>query len=220
MKKLQDLIHPVTQQLKASSSDTQTQAGATDSNLNQEQIQAITYLFGAFELAYHNQFKKAFGEHETLNSAKRLWAMQLAPYSAVVIKRTADKLIKQNTFLPSLPELIKHCDLDPGAHGLPDAYSAYVEACRATNPKRNFKWSHNAIYWAGRTTGWFLLSSEPEQVALPQFEKNYQKLCDKVKSGESIPAPQYQDTPKLEKLPPSKEEQLKHLEALRKSTGI
>lgn len=183
-------------------------------------VAAITYLFGAFELAYHNQFKRAFGDLDSLKSAKRLWAMQLARFKPEQIKRATDQAIQTNKFMPSLPEIVQMCEHDLSEYGLPDDYSAYVEACRASSPKERYSWSHPAVYWAGRATGWFLLQSEPEPKVLPIFKRNYEQLCTKVRNGESLKIIVNEETPKLESIPLPKEEQIQHLEALRKKTGL
>ena len=70
--------------------------------------------------------------------------------------------------------------------GLPNARRAYVEACTAPAPKNAFKWSHPAVYYAGKAAGWQLLASEPEQVALPLFEHHYANCCDRVVRGEQL----------------------------------
>jgi hypothetical protein len=183
-------------------------------------VAAITYLFGAFELAYHNQFKRAFGDLESLKSAKRLWAMQLNRFKPEQIKRATDQAIQTNKFMPSLPEIVQMCEHDLSEYGLPDDYSAYVEACRASSPKEKYKWTHPAVYWAGRATGWFLLQSEPEAKVFPIFKKNYQQLCAKVRDGETLAIQVTSDAPQLESIPLPKEEQIKQLEALRKLTGL
>ena len=231
MKKLQEIINPVTQQINPSANASRTPAGQTTSNSNnsssQEQqapkadmIAAITYLFGAFELAYHNQFRRAFGDMDSQNSAKKLWAMQLARFKPEQIKRATDQAIQTNKFMPSLPEIVQMCEHDLSEFGLPDDYSAYVEACRANSPKENFSWSHPAVYWAGRSTGWFLLQSEPEQKVLPIFKKNYEKLCRKIRDGETLELPVHNDVPKLTSIPLPKEDQIKHIERVRKLTGL
>lgn len=183
-------------------------------------VAAITYLFGAFELAYHNQFRRAFGDMESLNSAKKLWAMQLARFKPEQIKRATDQLIQSNKFLPTLPEIIQICEHDLSEHGLPDPYSAYVEACRASSPKEAYQWSHPGVYWAGRATGWFLMHSEVEQKVLPIFKKNYEQICLKVRSGEDLSISRHDESKQIERIPLPAEEQLKNLEALRKNTGL
>ena len=177
-------------------------------------------MFGAFELAYHNQFRRAFSDINSLNSAKKLWAIQLSRFKPSQITRATDQLIQSNKFLPSLPEIIQLCEHDLTEYGLPDNYSAYVEACRASSPKESFGWSHPAVYWAGRATGWFLLQSETEQKVLPIFKRNYELVCAKVREGQSMEMPNRDDTPRIERIQLSKADQLKRLDALRKKTGL
>ena len=70
--------------------------------------------------------------------------------------------------------------------GLPDPKAAYREACHAPSPKSAYQWSHEAVYFAGKETGWFLLLNEPESVSFPIFEYHYSLLIKKVMCGEKL----------------------------------
>jgi len=117
--------------------------------------------------------------------AKRLWAKLLADYSGQVIMRAAEKTVKDSTYLPNVHEVLMRCDI-ADVHGLPSTHAAYMEACRAPSPKREYSWTHPAIYYAGRASDWFFLANEPEAVAFPVFKRNYELLLQRIQQGEEI----------------------------------
>jgi hypothetical protein len=65
----------------------------------------------------------------------------------------------------------------------------------APAPKDRQRWSHPAVYHAGKATGWFELSSFPEDQIYPRFKTFYAGFCDRVAAGEKL------DTPMMEALP-------------------
>ena len=146
---------------------------------------AINQIFELFRFNYHNQFLKAFPDLNTLNMAKRLWLRLLSDYSADVIMRAAEKAVKENSWLPNVHEVLARCDI-ADVLGLPSAHAAYVEACRAPSPKKEFPWSHPAVYFAGRATDWFFIANEPEEKVFPVFKRNYDLLMQRLQQGESL----------------------------------
>jgi len=94
------------------------------------------------------------------------------------------------------------------------------EACLAAEPRHAQRWSHPAVYHAGRETGWFLLASTPERKAFPLFESNYQAICERLANGEVLELPTPATATTRAPAPPSPEEQHEHLEQLRRQTGI
>lgn len=85
----------------------------------------------------------------------------------------------------SLPAFRELCRSTP-ATGLPPVEAAYEEACLAPSPKIRAKWSHPAVYHAGRLTGWSDLHAQPRDVMLPRFRYNYDVLKRRVAAGEDI----------------------------------
>jgi hypothetical protein len=65
-------------------------------------------------------------------------------------------------------------------------HAAYVEACRAPSPKKEYNWSHPAVYFAGRATDWFFIANEPEEKTFPVFKRNYDLLLQRVQAGEKL----------------------------------
>lgn len=153
-----------------------------------DRVDAINQIFAEFEFAYHNQFHKAFGDTESLMIAKKYWLGSLEQYSPIQIVHAAKQVIRTQDYLPSIAALVKACEQGLDLFGLPSPRQAYIEACGASSPKRDFPWSHEAVYLAGQAAGWFVLANEAEARALPLFEYHYQLLCRRVINGERLEA--------------------------------
>lgn len=180
------LLNRVTQQLKQASADSATPVGQSSQRPpSDDQVSAINQIFELFRFNYHNQFLKAFPDLDTMNMAKRLWMRLLSDYSGEVIMRAAEKAVKESSWLPNVHEVLARCDISE-VLGLPSAHAAYVEACRAPSPKKEYQWSHPAVYFAGRATDWFFIANETEQKAFPVFKRNYDLLLQRVQAGEKI----------------------------------
>jgi hypothetical protein len=128
--------------------------------------------------------------------------------------------VKSSEFLPTVSAVVKACQSGVDLFGLPNTRQAYFEACRAASPKSAQQWSHEAVYYAGRASDWFVLANEPESVAYPVFEYNYQQMCQRVMQGEKLCIEQ----PKaLEQTPGKKltpEERHQRMVELRKEVDI
>ncbi len=172
-----------------------------------DQIDAINRVFAELELAYHNQFHKAFASEQNEQMAKQLWFDTLRGFSAAVILDACRAAIAESEYLPSLHKLHFHCTRQMARFGLPDTLSAYQEACNAPSPKANFAWSHPAVYYAGVASGWQMLSGEPQARMLPLFEQHYQRLCERVMQGETLPNPEQVRLPRQSDRPPLSGEQ-------------
>ncbi len=155
-----------------------------------------------------------------LNQIKKLWLDSLTQFEPDTIRRGARKVIEQSEFLPTLNRMMRACQGDPEAFGLPDAHSAYVEACRAPSPKAAQHWSHPAVYHAGSASDWFFLASSAEKVAFPVYERHYQRLCEKVMNGVELPLPQAPALPETTETPLSADENHQRLEALRRELDL
>lgn len=177
-------------------------------------------MFALFRINYHNQYYKAYSDTQVLNQIKKLWLESLTQFSPDSIRQGARRVIESSEFLPTLNRMIRACQGDPAHYGLPDAHSAYVEACRAASPKAAQNWSHSAVYHAGLASDWFFLSSSPEKVAFPVFERHYRRLCEQVMAGTQLPQPQVPALPETTETPLSKEENQKRLKALRKELDL
>jgi len=125
----------------------------------------------------------------------------------------AKRAILQSEYLPTVHKMLQLCAA--GGNGLPEARAAYREACNAPSPKANFKWSHPAVYHAGRESNWFFLANNPESVAYPVFAEHYRKICARVLEGEKLAAPEQLKLEDNPGEPLSKEENAMKLAALR-----
>ena len=178
-----------------------------------DQLSAINQIFELFRFNYHNQFLKALPDLDTMNMAKRLWLRLLGDYSGEVIMRAAEKAVKENGWLPNVHEVLARCDVAE-ILGLPTAHAAYVEACRAPSPKKEFNWSHPAVYFAGRATDWFFIANEPEEKVFPVFKRNYDLLLNRIQNGEDLEIDLPRALPKETTTPLSRDEQKDRLKNL------
>jgi hypothetical protein len=186
-----------------------------------DQVDAINRIFAELELAYHNQYHKAFSHEDSVTLAKQLWLDTLRAYSPEVMLKACRAAIAASEYLPSLHSIQKHCLEQLQVFGIPDAYSAFREACNAPSPKRNFAWSHPLVYHTGVASDWFFLANNPESKTLPVFEHHYQLLCQRALNGEEFTVeaqPALADEVQGPVL--SKEERLQKLHALRKESGV
>lgn len=178
-----------------------------------DQLSAINQIFELFRFNYHNQFLKAFPDLDTMNMAKRLWLRLLGDYTGEVIMRAAEKAVKENSWLPNVHEVLARCDVAEVV-GLPSAHAAYVEACRAPSPKKEFNWSHPAVYFAGRATDWFFIANEPEEKVFPVFKRNYDLLLNRIQNGEDLEIDLPRALPQETTTPLSRDEQKDRLKNL------
>ncbi|MEX0738810.1 MAG: replication protein P [Pseudohongiella sp.] len=163
-----------------------------------DQVDAINQLFAEFELAYHNQYHKAYGDPDRLVLAKKYWLECLADFHPQQLVTAARRLVKTQDYLPTISAVIRACEESYGLFGLPSERDAYTEACRAPAPKAAYAWSHPAVYQAGKSTDWFLLATEAEDKVFPVFAYYYRQLCQRVIRGEDLQEP---IAPALEKDP-------------------
>jgi len=76
----------------------------------EQAINAINQMFAEFELVYHNQYQKAFSTKEKEDWAKKLWFSNLKDFTAEEILNAAHKAIKTSSFLPTVHDVLKHCE--------------------------------------------------------------------------------------------------------------
>lgn len=178
-------------------------------------IDAINQCFALFQLNYHNQYHKAYGTSTNLNHAKRLWLEMLGRFEPDAILRSAKAVIETSEYLPTLRTMIIHCEKFSDINGLPDAHSAYIEACRAPSPKSDYAWSHPAVYHAGRASDWYFLQTTAEAVAYPVFKGHYDDICAQIRAGARLEIPKRAALPAETESPLPPEENVERLAALR-----
>lgn len=152
-----------------------------------ELIDAINQIFALFRINYHNQFYSAFADTGLLDQAKRLWLESLRHLEPGVLLMAARELIESEPYLPTLSRMLSACDDRLAMLGLPHPRDAYREACNAPSPKEAQRWSHPAVYHAGRTLGWYRLRTATERATWPEFQRVYRECCRRALAGE-IPA--------------------------------
>jgi len=185
----------------------------------QHMIDAINHCFALMSVNYSNQFAKAWKTNDDLRAIKMLWFKGLAGFSPETIKLAMESLIKTSEYLPTLSAMIEACGRE-SALALPDSHSAYLEACRAPSPKALHSWSHPAVYYAGKASDWYFLSSTEEAKAYPVFKRNYDEICKEVMAGKilpeiNIPAIEYQIPQRL-----SRDENMSRMREFRSTLGL
>jgi hypothetical protein len=204
MQKINQLLDRTSKKLEKNSSKSPTEVGQNkrvaavmtdrvaepEANFGDEDgmdhVDAINQIFAEFEFAYHNQFHKAFAEAESLVIAKKYWLSSLENFTPLQIVQAAKQVIRTQDYLPSIAALVRACEQGLDLFGLPSARQAYLEACAAPSPKREFHWSHEAVYHAGKASGWYLLANAAETTAFPVFDYHYALLCQRVIRGETL----------------------------------
>ena len=221
MKDNKDILHQIEQRIVPSPKGYQTTAGRPDKLLSGTQKERLTDAINqAFELLrvnYHHLFFSAYDEMDALDAAKRLWLENLSLYSPKTIITATHNVIKQSDYLPTISQLVRQCQQIDSGLIIPDVHTAYVEACTASSPKQNYPWTHPIIYFAGRNSNWFFLTSNPESIAFPVFKRHYQQLCQRLHSGESLPTIKPLVPKEISAEPLSKIENAKRMDMLKKS---
>ncbi len=210
---------PVEQALQSARSSQAATADTATAKPTEAHVEAISHLFTELELAYHNQFHKAFPDHQSLSMAKQLWLRLLAEYQPQHIALAGRKAICANTFLPTLHNLREYCD-QAATQGLPDVKAAYIEACMSQEPRTEVNWSHPIVYYAGKATDWFFLQGQTEAQTFPVFERNYELLKERVRKGEVLHPPVAKAIEKQAAAPLSTEQQKDKLKALREQLDL
>ena len=214
MKKADSLIPSITRQTAGESRPAHKAAAAPAGH---DHVDVINQVFAELELAYHNQYHKAYGQEGSVGVAKRYWLECLSPFSPEIILTAVRQVVKTREFLPSIASVVQACEEALTHYGLPSSHDAYVEACNPPNPKAEFPWTHPAVYLAGKQTGWFDLANKTENQVFPYFEQHYRALCQRALNGEEltfeIPQALASDASKVL----SSEENKKRMAALRKT---
>jgi len=188
MKKADTLTGQITRKVtaaKAGVAEVSANA-ASNKSAGHDHVDAINQVFAELELAYHNQYHKAFADKESLGVAKKYWLQCLGHFSPELILKATRKVVTSQQFLPSIATLVQACEEAMSLYGLPPARDAYVEACCAKHPKAEQSWTHPAVYLAGKESGWFDLENQIEAQAFPLYEQHYKKLCQRVLHGEEL----------------------------------
>jgi len=183
-------------------------------------IDAINQLFAEFELAYHNQYYKAYSTEERLILAKKYWLACLSEFSPRQIVAAGHNLVRSQDYLPAISAVIRACEEGIALFGLPAPRDAYMEACRAPAPKADYPWSHPAVYLAGRAADWYFLATEAEEKTFPVFAHYYRDYCQRVIHGEKLETPAVAALVNNPGRPLSNEEQQRRMALLRQELDL
>jgi hypothetical protein len=209
-----DLIQRVARDLEASQTTSATAAGPSR-EISEQQIDTINQVFALFRLNYHNQFYAAYPDNEQLNQVKKLWLDALARFPIEQVLRGARHAIETSEYLPTLNRMLESCHDSLREYGLPDARSAFVEACRAGTPKSAQDWSHPAVYLAGRDSDWFFLANNTENLTWPVFREHYREYCGRAMAGETLEVPAPEALPEPDHHLSNREEALAELKKIK-----
>ncbi len=194
------------------------EAGQTNHN-REQRIDAINQVFALFRLNYHAQFFKAFATETELVQIKKLWLNELTRFEPDALLMAAKTIIESSDYLPTMHTMIKHCE-SASNMSMPDAHTAYLEACRAPSPKAQYAWSHPAIYHAGKECDWYFLQTSSESSAYPIFRKKYRDICERISRGEVYEVNPPNDKPGINETPLSKAENHQKMQSMMQALDL
>ncbi len=152
-------------------------------------------VFARFMVIYGHKFKSVFDSDDEIRIAKREWALSLQGFTEQELVQAVNLCKERFVWMPTISEFLGVLRRAPEEFGLPAALDAYQEACRYSDRPREHRWSHPAVYHAGRATDWFRLRTEEKSRVFRDFEHNYQQLCQRVMAGEDLAVPLPQALP-------------------------
>jgi hypothetical protein len=144
----------------------------------------------------------------------RTFESDMADMSEAQLNR-GKEAAKDFTGFFTFPAFRELCRANPEDLGLRTAKHAYIEACNMPTPWSHANWSSPAVHHAAKETGQFELHSGTERDIFPLFKANYEKMCARVMSGESLDLPVTKLLPETVPNPTPPEEAKKHLSRLK-----
>ncbi len=142
------------------------------------------------------------------------WANGLSDLSEAKIRMGVANA-KDFTEYFNLPAFRELCRVTPANLGMPEARTAYIEACQKPTPWDRQQWSHPVVLSAAMETGQFELHNKTEKECFPLFSLNYGKMVERAINGEDLNLPVMKALP--EQIPQylSKDENKSRLEKLK-----
>ena len=116
---------------------------------------------------------QTFFENDINQHSQLSWGMKKARKSA-------------SPHFPSSGEFVGWCTPDPEDYGLPGERSAYNEACNNSHDPEGSKWSHPAVFVAGKETSFFDLARKEERETYSIFQHNYSIVIRRVMAGQDF----------------------------------
>lgn len=93
----------------------------------------------------------------------------------------------ESPWMPNPSEFVDLCRMAFG-EGIKSEHEAYQEACKKSGYVSSCKWSHPAVYVAGKACGWYELRTRPEKETFPRFKAEYRKALERAQAGEDLAA--------------------------------
>ncbi len=149
----------------------------------------VNMLFARLTTIYGHKFKSVFESEQEIVIAKREWATSLQGYGEDVLVLAIERAKREFSWMPTIAEFLQLLQQCHQAFGLPDAESAYAEACRYADTPSSHNWSHAAVYHAGYMTGWYELRQGEQERLRPRYQANYRALYERILRGEQLTVP-------------------------------
>lgn len=190
MKNINEIIPGATRQLSAAPAKQQIQAVASDDQAGQlinDLIRELRAIFPAWRQAWPT------AKHQ--DQAKVTWTKAIVEAGITdwsMIERGLRWCRSLGTdFMPSAGKFMQHCWPGPEELGLPEAESAFWEACRYSHPAMAGKerWSHPAVYHAAIKCSRHSLLNLPADTSRVKFQEAYQEVCRDIARGVVLPEP-------------------------------
>lgn len=156
-------------------------------SLSAVKAKQVDYVFKTFKRRFKQKFTSKFPTDAVLEDEKRYWLQNWDTFTDKQIKRAVNRFCATEEWPPTvLAEFLKYCRNTYSEHDLPFPSVAYREARMArTNPER-FKFSHVAIFHAGRELGWNRLEATGLKIR-DEFIAQYDIQCDVIREGKRLP---------------------------------
>lgn len=195
MKKVRTLVNPAVNALRRGD-----YTDADRQSINQTAAQHVNEIFKQL-MAAKTAWRVAYPDDQSLADGKKTMVKALIDAGVSdfeMIKLGVSKArLDPSDFFPSPGRFIQWCQPTPEDLGLPTDEAAYREAAVNSYSPIAHRWSHPAVYQAGKETGWFFLKTASQRDTQAEFKKVYADICRRVMSGDvfAVPAP---DSTRLE----------------------
>ena len=146
----------------------------------------VNMIFARFKLLYGLKFRKQYDSDDEIDIAKREWALSLEGYSKEELSVAMESCKVLHKWPPTIADFI---ELIPGNNiEPPDIRKAYEEAARYSDTPQKHNWSHNAVYLAGKSIGWYDLRTSSKSKSWPLFRQAYKQACADSARNKGRPA--------------------------------
>ncbi len=166
-------------------------------------------------------WRSAWPDQKTHDLAKDNWIKAFADAGINSWERIEYGLRRQRQvgkpFIPAVGEFIALCTPDPEELGLPSVERAYRMAAFISHPAADRSKCLPVVYHAAYETGFYELSSEPEEKTFRLFKVNYFAAVEIIATGgklREMPAPPELMIPKIPQAD-AKEKGKAHMDAIK-----